>query len=185
MAAAGPENPPCPVCGEPLFGWAVIPAGRVTVRRCETCGLGLAGPPASRAELLEALHATGADRGRRLPNRASWQATLGRTGWAAMEPGARFVLTADALRRLGDDATTGAAIGSMWQTLLNSFTFGHNVALGRLGHAEATPAARRWQRRLDLLISLCLALPLLFIAAPLELLAAVAGRGGALVRVST
>ncbi len=68
----------------------------------------------------------------------------------------------------------------MWQTLLNSFTFGHNVALGRLGRATATPAEKPWQRRLDLGISLLatpLALPAALIA---ELVAAAAGRGGRL-----
>ena len=68
----------------------------------------------------------------------------------------------------------------MWQTLLNSFTFGHNVALGRLGSATPTEAEEHWQRRLDLGISL-LATPLaLPIASLAELLAAAVGRGGRL-----
>ena len=31
----------------------------------------------------------------------------------------------------------GAGIATMWQTVLNGFTFGRNVALGALGRAEA------------------------------------------------
>ena len=35
-----------------------------------------------------------------------------------------------------------AGIATMWQTMLNAFTFGRNVALGALGRAEAVPAAQ-------------------------------------------
>ena len=38
-AGAGPENPPCPACGEPLFGWIGEKPGLPgPVRRCESCG---------------------------------------------------------------------------------------------------------------------------------------------------
>ena len=37
----------------------------------------------------------------------------------------------------------------MWQTMLNSVTFGRNIALGALGRATAVPAERPWQRRID------------------------------------
>jgi hypothetical protein len=68
----------------------------------------------------------------------------------------------------------------MWQTLLNSFTFGHNVALGRLGRASEVPAAQRWQRRVDLVVSV-LAAPLVGVfALLLEGIAAICGWGGSL-----
>ena len=43
-AGAGPDNPPCPACGEPLFGWlAEQERLGAPVRRCESCGLGVVG----------------------------------------------------------------------------------------------------------------------------------------------
>jgi hypothetical protein len=68
----------------------------------------------------------------------------------------------------------------MWQTLLNAFTFGHNLARGALGGSAATRAEAPWQRALDVFISVVLALPVMLVAAPLELAAALAGRGGVL-----
>jgi len=68
----------------------------------------------------------------------------------------------------------------MWQTVLNGFTFGRNVALGALNRAQTVPAERPWQRRLDALISVVVAIPALLVALPLELLAAAARRGSVL-----
>jgi hypothetical protein len=68
----------------------------------------------------------------------------------------------------------------MWQTVLNGFTFGRNVALGTLGRAAAVPAEKPWQRRLDALISVVVAIPALLVAVPLELTAAAARRGSAI-----
>jgi hypothetical protein len=179
--ATSSENPPCPVCGDPLFGWALLRDGEVPVRRCETCGLGLIGAAAGREEVLATLARLGDDGPASPPNRASLQAWIGQSGWAALDQQRRFLLTPDAVRRLGGGPTgSRAAVAAMWQTLLNSFTFGHNVALGRLGRAIPTEAGERWQRGLDLSISLLAAPLLMLIAAPLELGAALAGRGGAL-----
>lgn len=178
-AGIGPENPPCPACGEPLFGWAMVRPASLPVRRCEQCGLAVAGEPAPREEAEAGATATAALG--RAPNRRSLQAWIGSSGWAALEPGRRFLFTADALERLGHPgARQRPAIGAMWQTMLNSFTFGHNVALGRLGSATATLAQESWQRRLDIGISV-LATPLAFPAAVVaELGATVSGRGGRL-----
>ena len=49
----------------------------------------------------------------------------------------------------------------MWQTVLNGFTFGRNVALGALGRARAAPAEKPWQRRIDAGISVVVAIPAL------------------------
>lgn len=38
-AGAGPENPPCPACGEPLFPWVGMPVATGIAHRCEACGL--------------------------------------------------------------------------------------------------------------------------------------------------
>jgi len=176
-AGIGPDNPPCPACGEPLFGWAMVRPAGLPVRRCERCGLAVKGGAAERPEAEAAAAAAGGE----APNRASLQAWIGGSGWAALEPETRFLFTPESLRLLGHPrARPRPAVTAMWQTLLNSFTFGHDVALARLGRATATPAAEPWQRRLDLAISL-LATPLAFpIAVLAELLAAAAGRGGRL-----
>jgi hypothetical protein len=65
--------------------------------------------------------------------------------------------------------------------VLNGFTFGRNVALGALGRAAAVPAEKPWQRRLDGLICVVVAIPALLAAVPLELTAAATRRGGATV----
>jgi hypothetical protein len=178
-AGIGPDNPPCPACGEPLFGWAMVRPAGLPVRRCERCGLAVKGGPTERSEAAAA--ATAAAAGGESPNRASLQAWIGGSGWSALEPERRFLFTPESLRLLGHaGARPRPAIAAMWQTLLNSFTFGHDVALGRLGRAIATPAREPWQRRLDLAISLLatpLALPIALLA---ELIAAAAGRGGRL-----
>lgn len=38
-AGAGPANPPCPACGEPLFPWVGMPVSTGIAHRCEACGL--------------------------------------------------------------------------------------------------------------------------------------------------
>jgi len=40
-AGAGPENPPCPACGEPLFPWVGMPVATGIAHSCEACGLGV------------------------------------------------------------------------------------------------------------------------------------------------
>jgi hypothetical protein len=189
-AGAGPENPPCPACGEPLFGWMDLPpclSG--TVRRCESCGLGVIGDPGSAREALRELDRLGAGSGAPIANGGGFSAWLGRAGWAGLERGGRYLFTVEAVRRLvarRDQVVVSArwapiaAIATMWQTVLNSFTFGHNVALGALGRRVAAPAERPWQRWLDALIDVAVAIPALAIAVPLEAIAAVLGRGGAL-----
>jgi hypothetical protein len=186
-AGAGPDNPPCPACGEPLFGWLDARPGLPgPVRRCESCGLGVVG--AADGSALGALDRLERDDAIRIVSRASLAAWIGSAGWAGLEPESHYLFTPEAVRRLvanRDQVVVsvrwmpGAGIAAMWQTLLNGLTFGRNVALGAFGRGTAVPARRRWQRRLDVLISVLAAIPALLVAVPLEVTAAVFRRGAA------
>jgi hypothetical protein len=186
-AGAGPENPPCPACGEPLFGWlARLPGSARPVRRCESCGLGVVGDSGGVGEALAALDRLGGGEAVRLPNRASVACALGNAGWAGLDPGSRYLFSVESVRRLvahRDQVVKrtrwrpGASIAATWQTLLNSVTFGHNVALGALGRVAAVRAEQPWQRRIDGLISIVLAIPAAAIAVPIEVVAGLIGRG--------
>jgi hypothetical protein len=187
-AGGGPDNPPCPACGEPLFGWiAAGPGLRGPVSRCESCGLGIVGGSADPEEALRELDRLAAPNGRtRIANRSSVAAALGGGGWAGLAPESRYLFTVEAVRRLVATRdqivktsrwAPGAGLAAMWQTMLNSLTFGRNVALGALGRDTAAPAEEPWQRRIDGLISVVLAIPTLIVALPLELGGAVVRRG--------
>lgn len=189
-AGAGPDNPPCPACGEPLFGWIDARAGLAgPVSRCESCGLGVVGEPGSAEEALRELDRLGAEQATTIANRGGFSAWIGGAGWAGLEGGSRYLFTLEAVRRLiahRDQVVKsarwrpGAGIAAMWQTILNGFTFGRNIALGALGRSGGVPAEQPWQRRLDALISVVVAIPALLVAVPLELIAAALGRGGAI-----
>lgn len=184
-AGAGPENPPCPACGEPLFGWLSPRRGLLgPVRRCESCGLGVAGDPGAPEEALRELGLLGENP--RIANRASFAASLGSGGWAGLGAGARYLFTVESVRRLvarRDQVVKSrrwmpaASLAATWQTLLNSVTFGHNVALGALGRGEAAKASEGWERKIDVLATVVLAIPALAIAIPIELAGALTGRG--------
>jgi hypothetical protein len=188
-AGAGPDNPPCPACGEPLFGWIDARPGLAgPVSRCESCGLGVVGDGANEEEALRELDRLGAEGAVRIANRGGFSAWMGGAGWAGLEAGSRYLFTVEAVRRLvarRDQVvksarwSPGAGIAAMWQTILNGFTFGRNGALGALGRSAAVPAARPWQRRLDALIDVVVAIPALLAAIPLELISAALRRGGA------
>lgn len=186
-AGAGPENPPCPACGEPLFGWiAQKPGLSGPVRRCESCGLGVVGEPAGAEAALHELDRLRDGETIRLENRAGFACSLGGAGWSGLRPGAGHLFTLEAVRRLvarRDQVVKGrrwlplASLAATWQTLLNSVTFGRNVALGALRGAPAAPAAELWQRRIDALASVVLAIPALAIAIPVEICGGLVGRG--------
>lgn len=188
-AGAGPDNPPCPACGEPLFGWIDLRAGLAgPVSRCESCGLGVVGEPGSVEEALAALDHFSDGEVTRIANRGGFAAWIGGAGWAGLQPGSRYLYTVEAARRLianRDQVVTkvrwspGAGITTMWQTIVNGFTFGRNVALGALGRATAVPAEKPWQRRLDAVICVIVAIPAMIAAVPLELIAAALRRGAA------
>lgn len=201
-AGAGPDNPPCPACGEPLFPWVGMPVGTGTAHRCEGCGLGVliqnetparpdldaAFDPGTTEGALRAVDEALDDEGTLVfANRASFQASLTGGAWSGLGTDRPYVFTADALRDLvanRDQVVTGvrwlpgAGIAGMWQSGINMFTFGQNIVLGSLGRAFTVPARRRWQRALDWFISVALAIPAFVVAVPLELLGGLFRRGG-------
>jgi hypothetical protein len=189
-AGAGPDNPPCPACGEPLFGWIDPRAGLAgPVMRCESCGLGVVGGSGGVEDALHGLDAATTDETIRIVNRDGFAAWIGGAGWAGLDAGVRYLYTAEAVRRLAahrDQVVTasrwapGSGIATMWQTVLNGFTFGRNIALGALGRGAAAPAEKPWQRRMDAAISVIAAIPALLFALPVELIAATCRRGAAL-----
>lgn len=189
-AGIGPENPPCPACGEPLFGWIDDRPGLAgPVSRCESCGLGVVGVVGEAEEALSELDRRGGSERLTIDNRDGFSAWIGGAGWVGLERGARYLFTTEAIRRLvahRDQVVErarwapGAGIAAMWQTVLNGFTFGRNVALGAFGRSAAVPAEQRWQRRLDGFVSVVVALPALLFALPMELVAAALGRGSVL-----
>ncbi len=192
-AGASPDNPPCPACGEPLFGWLVPQFGLAgAVSRCESCGLGVVGGGADPQEALHELDRLREGESLTIANRSSFAAALGNAGWAGLAPGSRYLFSVESVRRLiarRDQVVAscrwvpGASIAATWGTLLNSVTFGHNVALGALaGRTVAAAADKPWKRRIDALASIVLAIPALIIAVPIEL-AGGAFRRGAVVRV--
>jgi hypothetical protein len=149
---------PCPLCGQPLYGWIVLPpaGGEVSVGlplsanpvseriidRCEECGVAL-----ERGVVIDAVAeweaicrpAEGAGRAISVPNRASLQAAIGVDGWAAIDLSVgSLLLTSRSLellarlngRRLDAVRTpmSRRAQAWMWQTLLNGLTFHPNFA---------------------------------------------------------
>jgi hypothetical protein len=189
-AGAGPENPPCPACGEPLFGWIGQKRGMAgPVRRCESCGLGVVGDPGGAEEALRELDGVRDGDTVRIENRAGYACSLGGAGWSGLQPQARYLFTTEAVRRLvarrdqvvkSSRWKPGASLAATWQTLLNSVTFGRNVALGALRGAPGVPAPEAWQRQIDALASIVLAIPALLVAIPVELAAGIARRGSVL-----
>src|SRR3954447_19690537 len=100
-AGAGPDTPPCPACGEPLFGWIDDRPGLAgAVSRCESCGLGVVGTPGSAGEALHELDRLGGNQALRITDRSSFSAWIGGAGWAGLEPNARYLFTVEAVRRL-------------------------------------------------------------------------------------
>jgi hypothetical protein len=182
---------PCPACGEPLFGWAVVGAaeaprsGAYVLDRCEACGLGIAHDRErdgiGHADVGEAIS---------VPNRRSWQAGIGGAHWGALELPARSVYpTPESLdlllgrRGLAAGRLRQPTLGRnqlwMWLTLMNAFTFhdgfAREVLRGRLTprSARSIPAFAA-----DAAVSTLAALPIALISVPLELLAVAFRRGG-------
>lgn len=186
-AGAGPDNPPCPACGEPLFGWIAQKPGLAgPARRCESCGLGVVGEATGADEALRDLDRLRDGETIRIDNRAGFACSLGGAGWSGLQPQAIHLFTVEAVRRLiarRDQVVKSsrwlplAGLAATWQTLLNSVTFGHNAALGALRNVPSRPAAQPWQRQIDALASIILAIPALAIAIPVELAGGLFRRG--------
>ncbi|MFL5869495.1 MAG: hypothetical protein ACJ75R_00305 [Solirubrobacterales bacterium] len=180
---------PCPVCGEQLYGW-LAPEARRVLDRCENCGVVVERGVA--VDLVDEWRRLGDGPTLTLPNRGSLQATIGLQRWAALglSPG-ELVLTRRSLALLAE--RNGAAVESastpparrgqawMWQTLLNGLTFHDNFArewrAGRLRPSSATSRPRFY---VDLVVTVLAAPLVALVSAPLELGAALAGRGGEL-----
>ncbi len=187
-AGLGPENPPCPVCGEPIFPWLELPGGAGLAHRCEECGLGILGPEGDRASVLADLESGDSGEGWiTYENRDSTQARLTGGGWAGLETDHAFRFSPDAVELLlaSDDRLVtdrrprlGRSIPGMWQSLINTFTFGHNVALGAVGASRSVKAGQAWMRALDWFITAVLAVPVLILSIPLELIGTATGRCG-------
>ena len=207
----------CPLCGSPLYGWLTLPdpaagatvglpvdlsdprdaAGVRILDRCESCGAGVERSQEAVDLETEArgLTVTLEDGSEVLvaPNRASWQATIGGEGWAAIDLRAgRLLLSPGSMRLLGE--RTGRQLNEvrctrfgrnqawMWQTLLNGLTFHPNFAREvRAGRLRSGGGRGRLAFAVDCVVT-ALAAPLVLLASvPLELLAALTGRGGELV----
>jgi hypothetical protein len=171
--------------------------GGVRVRvleRCEDCGVAVeAGPD----EVDLEAEVEGLRRGPRdaiaLPNRASWQASLGGEGWAAIDAGeGRLLLTPRSLALLAE--RTGHELASvrftrlgrnqrwMWQTLLNGLTFHPNFAREVWARRLRPANARgRVSFAVDCVVTALAAPLVLLVSVPLELTAALARRGGEIV----
>ncbi|HMT05697.1 MAG TPA: hypothetical protein PKD76_09150 [Solirubrobacterales bacterium] len=224
-AGAGPDNPPCPACSEPLFPWVGMPVGTGIAHRCEACGLGVlsfgerfhfparageaekegASPGSSTrlstSETGEFLFDPGtagdalaeldsdrdADGSYLFDNRSSLNCWLTGGAWTGLGTERRYRFTPESVVRLiavRDQIVSATGwrplrgIATMWQSGLNLFTFGQNVALGAFGKAHGVTADRRWKRGLDWFISVVVAVPAFIVAVPLELIGILFRRGG-------
>ncbi|MQA74537.1 MAG: hypothetical protein GEU88_09400 [Solirubrobacterales bacterium] len=205
------EPGPCPLCGQPLYGWLALPrqgaeatvgmplpgepeAERVMVR-CESCGIALEDD--REVDLVAEWEAvcTADERGGRriaIPNRASLQAWIGTEGWAAIDLSAgRLLLTPRGLELLAEHngqrierpryPRWGRPQWWMWQTLLNGLTFHPNFAREvRAGSLRPSSSRGRLHFAADAVASVLAAPLVAVVSIPLELLAALAGRGGEL-----
>lgn len=120
-------------------------------------------------------------------NKASLQSAVTGGAWSGVGTDRAYRFTPKSIRRLVSsrdqvvDSTRwmpGTGILLMWQSGINMFTFGHNVALGAFDRAHATPARRPWRRRLDAFITVVLAIPSMLFAIPIELIGGLLRRGG-------
>src|SRR4051794_6696894 len=155
---AGPDDPRCPACGEPLFVW-IETYGYGSredqgIDRCENCGLrvtrgAILSPEAAAETLIEGGEQRDGRVTFRAANAASLQTWLGAENWAALrvpskrvapdgapsgnglEPtprAASLLLARRGLRIRRIRHLTGPGMASMWQTLLNLLTFHRDFA---------------------------------------------------------
>ena len=130
----------------------------------------------------------------RVANRDSVQARLGDRHWAALEPERRLYPTPESLRRLAasaglriEDVSTPPSARTqawMWQTILNALTF-HENFVRDVRAARLRPRGRPLRFTIDAIVSAIAAIPAALVSTPLELVAALAGRGGELVAIAS
>jgi hypothetical protein len=131
----------------------------------------------------------------RVANRGSVQASLGGQQWAALDPHRRLYPTPESLPRLAAAAgleieelrfpRRGRGQAWMWQTILNAFTFHKDFAREvRAGRLRPRGALGRLKFGIDAVVTALIAIPVAIVSAPLELFAALAGRGGELLAVA-
>ena len=193
-------EPPCPLCGRPLYAWVALPArdertgvgvpmaSERVLGRCENCGAAI---EQGRSVDLEAEWRAVCPAGEgevRLPNRASLQAAIGVEGWAGFDqaPGA-ILLTPRSLALLAEQngrtvdsvrtPLTGRGQAWMWQTLVNGLTFHNNFARElRAGRLRAESG--RVKFAVDCVVTVLAAPLVALVSVPLELAAVVLRRGG-------
>jgi hypothetical protein len=187
---------PCPACGAPLYGWLAahhpVDRSKLVLDRCEDCGLVVTRderPPDVGAEIGPLLEG---GESIVVANRASLQGGIGGAQWAGLEPdrhrlhltprAARLLFRALGVEVLDSSTPFGPrAYLGMVQTLVNGFTLRDNFARNaRAGRLPRATARQRLSFALDAVVSILVVVPLAIIAAPLELVAAAIGRGGAL-----
>lgn len=154
-AGAGPDNPPCPACGEPLFPWVGMPVGTGVAHRCEACGLAVlshgekfhfprrpgeqAGDEGDQAYLFDPGSDTDSlaelqldldeDGSYAFDNRASLAGWLTGGAWVGLGTDRRYCFTPDAVSRLvatRDQIVTGTS----WRPLrgiMNMWQSGLNM----------------------------------------------------------
>jgi hypothetical protein len=207
LSEAAGADPACPLCGGALYGWLTLPdaTARATVgrpvdsagavlERCERCGAGV--ERGAEGVDLEAEAAALEVPGRSAmaaPNRGSVQAAIGGEGWSAIDERAgHLLLTPESMRRLCErTGRRSAGVRSrragrnqrwMWQTLMNGLTFHPNFAREvRAGRLRPSSARGPLTFGIDCVVTVLAAPLVLLISVPLELAAALAGRGGELV----
>ncbi len=190
-----PDPATRPTVGRPVDVDSPSPDTRV-FERCEECGAGVEAAADAVDLEVEADRLTSTlgngSRGLVAPNRASWQASLGGEGWAGIDQRAgRLLLTPASLRLLAEQ--TGRELGElrfpplgrnqgwMWQTLLNGLTFHPNFAReARARRLRPATARSRFAFVADSVATVLAAPLVLLLSLPLELVAALAGRGGEL-----
>ena len=193
--------PLCPLCGQPLYGWIVVPGSggdEAPVRvidRCENCGVALArSAEVDLAAEWRAIVRPAADSDGEVavPDRASLQAAIGGDRWAALDLSAgALLLTRSSLELLAErnghrlERLRWPAWGPnqpwMWQTLINGLTFHRNFAREvRAGRLRPATARSGLAFAVDALVT-ALGAPLVaLVSFPLEAAAALFRRGGVL-----
>lgn len=184
----------CPACEATLFGWNAarhpVDGSKLILDRCESCGLVVTRAPEPPDVSAELAQLERRDDSLIAPNRESLQGGLGGAQWAGLEPEARRLhLTPRAakllLRKAGVELIehrtpySRRSFRLMLQTMTNAFTLKDNFRdSARAGRLVRSSRREKLAYALDMTVTYVLIVPLSIIAAPVELLGSVIGRGG-------